>query len=118
MRLRGFVIALLTLCSLLAVGSQGRGRASQPAAPASDPESVSRAQYAGIHAGDADASVAGFAEQAVVVALPPPPDSNGVFNGKEAILAKNRQLVARHFHAEFTDFDVHGDNASFTVLLV
>jgi predicted ester cyclase len=118
MRLRGFVITLLALCALLAVGSQARGQESQPVAQASDPEAVIRAQYAAIDAGDADASVAGFAEQAVVVALPPPPDSNGVFMGKAAIRAKNTQLVARHFHAEFTDFDVHGDNASFSVLLV
>jgi predicted ester cyclase len=118
MRLRGFVITLVTLWSLLAVGGQARGQESQPATQVRDPESVIRAQYAAIDAGDADASVAGFAEQAVVVALPPPPDSNGVFIGKEAIRAKNTQLVARHFHAEFTDFDVHGDNASFTVLLV
>lgn len=118
MRLRGFVISLLTLFSLLAAGSQARGQENQPAAQVNDPEAVIRAQYAAIDAGDADASVAGFAEQAVMVALPPPPDSNGVFIGKEAIREKNTQLVARHFHAEFTDFAVHGDNASFTVLLV
>jgi hypothetical protein len=31
MRLRGFVMALMTLCAVLAVGSQARGQESQPA---------------------------------------------------------------------------------------
>src|SRR5687768_2130138 len=107
MRLRGFVITLMTLCALLAVGSQARGQASQPAAPPTDPESVYRAEYEAQNAGDASASR--FAENVVNITLPPPPGSNGVFIGWEAIHKITEEVVAAHADVQFANFQVNGD---------
>jgi predicted ester cyclase len=114
MKKHHLLVALLSLVILL---TPRPSVMAQEATPPKDPEGVYRAAYAAQNAGDVEASMAFFAEGAVSIALPPPPDSNGVFIGKEAIRKGNMDFVARHPNIEFIDFHVNGETVSFTVLL-
>lgn len=114
---RMLAIALMTIL-LLSTGSQVIAQQAQPPASPRDPESVYRAAYDALNAGDVDAMMALYAEGAVSVALPPPPDTDGVFVGKEAIRNSINVWVAWHTHTDFTDLHVHGDSVTFTALYV
>lgn len=109
------LIALLALVMLLMLQASIK---AQDATPPKDPEAVYRAAYAAQNAGDVEASMALFAENAVSIALPPPPGTNGVFIGKAAIREVTAEFVTRHPQIEFVDFQVNGDTLSFTLLLV
>lgn len=115
MRLRRFVMTLMTLLALLAVGSQARGQENQPAAKPTNPEAVYRAEYEAQNAGDTSAS--GFAENVVSIPIPAPPGADPVFVGKAAIKKITEEVVAAHAYVDLRDFQVNGDMATFTVLV-
>ncbi len=87
-------------------------------APASqDVESVVRAAGAALSAGEAEVFAAYYANDAVYVALPPPPGTTGIFVGHDAIADLATGVAERNLRVEFTDFHVHGDSATFTALI-
>lgn len=80
-------------------------------------EAVFRAATDALNAGDAEGNMAFYAQDAVSVALPPPPGSTGVTVGYDAMLEATKEFVARNLHTEFLDFHANGDSATFTALL-
>jgi predicted ester cyclase len=118
MRRFGIITIALLAILLLTADVQVNAQQAQPATPPKDPESVYRAAYDAQNAGDVDAFVALFAEGAVSLALPPPPGTDGVLVGTEAIRNVTEELVARNIHTDFTDLHVHGDSVTFTALVV
>lgn len=70
-----------------------------------------------INDGDAEALAALFAEGSVTVALPPPPNSNGVSIGREEIGAGWAAVMARNAEITFTDFRVYDNKVTWTVAL-
>lgn len=70
-----------------------------------------------INGGDAEALAALFAEGSVSVALPPPPNSNGVSLGREEIGAGWAAVIARNAEVVFTDFRVYDNKVTWTVAL-
>jgi ketosteroid isomerase-like protein len=79
-----------------------------------DPESVAGALLEALMAKDVDAAMALVADDAVVTVIPPPTGTSGVFTGKEEIRTWYEQLVAWNFRAEFSNFQVDGDTATWT----
>lgn len=70
-----------------------------------------------INRGDVEQIAALHAEDAVFVALPPPPDSNGVSIGREEIHADWAAGVERHMTVEFTDFRVYDNKVTWTAAI-
>lgn len=81
----------------------------------SDPESIYAAIQTARLAGDIETAMAYYADDAVWIALPPPPGSTGIFAGKEAIQAIMEDLYDRNFVYTYTDFQVHGNKAATTI---
>lgn len=115
MKLRTFMITLMTLFALLTVVNHARGQESQPADQPTDPESVYRAEYEAQNAGDTSAS--GYAENVVSIPIPAIPGADPVFVGKAAIKKITEEVVAAHAYVDLRDFQVNGDMATFTVLV-
>lgn len=99
------VIAAIALAVLLlsptGVSAQG-----------TDPESVIKTLHGALNDKDVDAAIALVADDAVVTVIPPPPDTPGVFTGKEQIRAWYEGLVAQNFEIELSNFQVDGDNVT------
>ncbi|MEZ4869884.1 MAG: ester cyclase [Caldilineaceae bacterium] len=111
------LLTLMILLTLVAIGAPTTMLYAQDAAPAKDPETIFRAQYEAINAGDLEASLALVAENVVSIALPPPPDTNGVFAGHEAYRGLNSYLIGNHADFEFIDIQVNGNTLTFRALL-
>lgn len=105
------VVALIGwLTAYIPAGAQ----ATPPTTPqAQDVETIYKAQYEALNAGDLEGSLALLAEDMITVALPPPPGVDPVQVGKEAIRKANEVLISLHNHTEFTDFQVNGETANF-----
>jgi ketosteroid isomerase-like protein len=59
----------------------------------------------------------GCIEDAVAVALPPPPGADSAIVGLEAYRQVNAGLIDVNSHFEFTDMQVHGNTVTFTALV-
>jgi hypothetical protein len=79
-----------------------------------DPESIVRAAGDALVAGDVDAALANLTDDVVVTIIPPPEGTTGVLTGKEETRAWYEQLVAWNFEAEFSNFQVVGNKATWT----
>jgi ketosteroid isomerase-like protein len=79
-----------------------------------DPESIAGALVEALMAKDVNAALALLADDAVVTVIPPPTGTSGVFTGKEEIRAWYEQLVSWNFRAEISNFQVDGDQATWT----
>jgi len=64
-------------------------------AQGSDPVAVVTARTDAINAGDVEAAIALFAEDAIYNLIPPPPGVPGTLTGREAIRARLAELVAQ-----------------------
>ena len=108
---------MLVLFSVL-VGAQPVMAQEDAAVPAPEgAEEVLRAAEVARSAGDAEAFAAYYADDAVYVALPPPPGTTGVFVGRAMLQEISEELISRNFHVDFADFRVNGESATFTALL-
>lgn len=83
-------------------------------AQGTDPESVIRAIIDALNAKNIDAALALVADDAVITLIPPPPGTTGVFTGKEEIRGWWEQYVADNSVTELSDFQVDGDNATWS----
>ncbi len=115
------VLPTLFLAMVLFLGWQGAGPAhaqDDPSIPThQDVETVVRSAGAALSAGDAQAFAGYYANDAVYVALPPPPGTTGVFAGRDALVELATGVAERNLRVEFTDFHVDGDSATFTALI-
>ena len=82
-------------------------------AQGTDPESVIRAIIDAQNAKNIDAALALIADDTVITLIPPPPDSTGVFTGKEEIRGWWEAWIAGNGHTELSNFQVTGDNATY-----
>ncbi|MEM7028549.1 MAG: nuclear transport factor 2 family protein [Chloroflexota bacterium] len=78
------------------------------------PKTVYDAIQAARLSGDIDTAMTHYADNAVFIAFPPPPDSDGIFVGKDAIQAVMEELHARNLTYAYTDFQTHGNKAAVT----
>ena len=104
---------LLTVHGATPAQAQEDGEAPAPVGV----EAIFRAAYDALNAGDAEGNMAFYAQDAVSVALPPPPGSTGVTVGYDAMLEATKEFVSRNLHIEFLDFHANGDSATFTALV-
>ncbi|MFN8492569.1 MAG: nuclear transport factor 2 family protein [Caldilineaceae bacterium] len=112
-----FTLMFLALLPLLLVNGQANAQTTKTATPPKDPESVYRAEEAAQNAGDVETAMSFYADDAVGIAQPPPPDTNGIFVDKAAIRKFRTGFMARHPQIAFTDFHTNGDTVSFTALV-
>ena len=80
-------------------------------------EAALRSAGAALSAGEAEVFAGYYADDAVYVALPPPPGTTGVFAGRNAIAGLATGVAERNLRVDFTDFHVSGDSATFTALI-
>lgn len=116
-KLRWMLPLFLALLAGWPGGGPAHAQEAPPAAGATDVETIFRAAYAALNAGDAEGNLAYYAPDTITVALPPPPGSTGVDVGYDAVRASTEAFVARNMHVEITDFQVAGDSAAFTALI-
>ena len=112
--------ALLALLILSWSGYDVQPVLAQDSASALAPQGVEAALHAAgaaLSAGDAEAFAGYYANDAVYVALPPPPGTTGVFAGRDALVELATGVAERNLRVEFTDFHVNGDSATFTALI-
>lgn len=114
-KLRITMIGFVTMVALLGlltgyypVRAQDKPPAQSTPAP-HDIEAIYRAAYAALNAGDLEGNLQYYAEDAITIALPPPPGVDAVASGKEAILAWTVTFLESHPQIEFTDFHVNGE---------
>ena len=103
----------LTVVSLLFTGSTLNAQESENASSSPDPQSVFLSMYDAINAGDLEASLAIISDTTVGIALPPPPDADGVFRGIDAYTGLNSYLIGANAQFEFTEMAVHGNTITF-----
>ena len=82
-----------------------------------DPASAIKAETDAMNAGDVDAAVAMFAEDAVFRVTPPPSGTTGVFAGKQQLRAWFQQEVAEHIHLMVGGLEVAGERVTWTATL-
>jgi len=114
---------LLIVMLILAVGCQPAPTPTpvpptQPPAPTpvptADPASVIKALADALNAGNVDAAVAFYTDDATQTQQPPPAGQSGVRTGKEQIRGFVKGLVADHFSGELSNLKVAGDKITFT----
>jgi hypothetical protein len=109
-------IAASTLLSALAFAALALPPARAPAqasGPEADPGTVAAALAAAVNAGDADAALALFADDAVVTLLPPAaPGAKSVYTGRAEIGEWLRLLGAQHFRVEEGPPEITGDRVT------
>lgn len=112
--------AMLLLLALLLSVSGATPALAQEDGQSPNPvcvEAIYRAATDALNAGDAEGNMAFYAQDAISVALPPPPGSTGITVGYDAMLEATKEFVSRNLHTEFLDFHANGDSATFTGLL-
>lgn len=82
-----------------------------------DPIAVLTAFADAVNSGNAEQVASLFAEGSVSVALPPPPNSNGVSIGREEIGGGWAAIIDRHAEITFTDLRAYDNKVTWTVAL-
>jgi MYXO-CTERM domain-containing protein len=77
-----------------------------------DPESVVRAWHAAVHSGDIDAAMDHLADDIVVNLVPPPPGTDGNFEGKAEVRAWYEQQAAASSASEILSIEVDGNHVT------
>lgn len=110
-------ISLFFVLAITALVVQSPRIYAQDNQQTADPKGVFLAQYAAIQAGDLETSLTYLDENYVSIALPPPPETTGVFTGLDAARSINDYLIGNHAEYVFTDIQVNGDTLTFQALL-
>ncbi len=98
-----FAVVLMALAGSSSVAAQES---------AMDPAAVVEAVYAAVEAQDLETAGEYLAEDAVLVLIPPPPETDGTFVGKDAVLGWYENLIANNIAIEFSDAAVDGDRVT------
>ena len=111
---------LITVCALfgmIVLYAPASAQDAPPVAPSTyDIEAIYRAQVTAINEGDLEAAVQYYAEDAISIALPPPPGVDPVVLGNEALRVSTAEFIALNSHIEFTDFHVNGETATYRTI--
>ncbi len=83
-------------------------------AQAADPEAVIRAVGKALNAGDLDAVMAYYADNAVKTQQPPPAGQSGTWTGKDEIRASIKSMMDAHTSCEAGNVQVAGNKVSYT----
>ena len=120
-RFSRFVAPFLIVCGLLAVATLAffGGTSQTRAAASDDPAAVIEAYEAAVNAGDLDAILALYDDEAFHIALPSPDGSAGVCLGKEQFRMWYEQSLANGERVDVADgtVTVNGNQATFTARL-
>lgn len=81
------------------------------------PETVIRDVHTALNQGDIEAALEMVADDAVEVLLPPPPDSTGIYVGKEAIGEWWEVFNGRHGQVAFLDLHTHGNTVTWLAIV-
>ncbi len=112
-KLRTSVYLLIVVFVLFGLTSRQRSVNAQDkpqATPATyDIEAIYRAANDALNAGDNEGNLQYYADDAISIALPPPPGIDAITVGKEALRKWNADAIGSHSHIEFTDFHVNGE---------
>jgi protease I len=109
-------VLLLIVVLILAVGC-APAPTSTPAptpVPPPDPAAVIKSLSAAFNAGNVDAVVAFFADDATQTQTPPPSGTSGVRTGKEQIRGFFQSMIADKFSGEVSNLKVTGDKITYT----
>jgi len=103
--------------SLTPESGEKLGTALAQLPPADDPVSILRTGFGVVNAGVYDPS-ATFADDAVITVIPPPPGTNGVISGSEALAAWIQDTVNQHIYLELTMAVPTGPNTAVALVKV
>lgn len=107
------MLSLLLVCALLLGLS---GAAVQAQEQEMNPAEVVETLYAAVEGKDLATAGDYLADDVVLVLIPPPPNTDGTFVGKEAVLGWYENLIQNNLAIEFGDAEVSGDRFTMTNL--
>jgi ketosteroid isomerase-like protein len=102
---------LIVFCALLFAAAAACAKAA--AAQAGDPVALIQARDAALGAGDLEAAVAFYADDATIRDANPEPGSTGVIQGKGQIREFLAGRIGAHISFESVNFNVTGDTVAF-----
>ncbi len=116
MKRRSTTLAVLVLaCLMLLVSAPVNAQEATPPVQQSETEAVYRAAIEAFNAGDLDAGMALYADDAAKAVVPPPPPTNSVWNGTDEIRSAMQMLLDRNGQWRLFGFDANGETATFSV---
>ena len=116
MKRRSTTMAVLVLaCLMLLASAPVNAQEAAPPVQQSETEAVYRAAIEAFNAGDLDAGMALYAEDAAKAVVPPPPPTNNVWNGTDEIRTNMEMLLGRNGQWRLYDFHEDGETAMFSV---
>ena len=105
---------VLVLVTLAACAAPAAAPPTPTLAPPDDPVSVIKALVDALNAGDVEAAVAFYADDALRTQQPPPAGQSGVWTGKEQVRGFVKGLVTDHFKVELSNLKAAGDKITYT----
>jgi putative intracellular protease/amidase len=113
MKTKLFLICAFALCVVALVACAAPVPTATPV-PTPDPAAVIKSLAAALNAGNVDAVMAFYADDATITQQPAPAGQSGVLTGKEQIRGFIQGLVANHFSGEVSNLKVVGDKITLT----
>lgn len=108
-----FVLIALAACATPTPTATPLPPTAKPS-PAIDPGATVKAIVDALNAGNVDAVLAFYADDAVRTQQPPPSGQSGVWTGKDQISAVTKSLIDDHFSVEMSNLKVTGNQANYT----
>ena len=105
---------VLVLVTLAACAAPAAAPPTPTLAPPADAALVIKALVDALNAGDVEAAVAFYADDALRTQQPPPAGQSGVWTGKEQVRGFVKGLVADHFKVELSNLKAAGDKITYT----
>ena len=111
------LFVLLALLAIAASYSPASAQDTPHATPdPNDIEAIYRAAYDALNSGDLEGNLKYYADDAISIALPPPPGIDAMTVGKDALRRWTETFLESHPHIEFTDFNVTGDTLTYRTI--
>ncbi|CAG0944850.1 hypothetical protein ANRL1_01980 [Anaerolineae bacterium] len=106
---------LFLLCALCVIALVACAAPPPPTpVPPPDPASLIKDLVGVLNAGNVDAAIAFFTDDATQTQLPPPSGTTGIRAGKEQIRGFYKGLIDDHFSVELSNVKVAGDKVTYT----
>lgn len=113
MKTKLFYAGALALCVSALVACAAPTPTATPVPPP-DPAALIKSLVDALNAGNEDAAIAFYADDAVRTQQPPPSGQSGVWTGKEQIRGVTKGMIADHFSVELSNLKVAGDKVTYT----
>ena len=113
MKTKLFLLCAVVLCVSALVACAAPTPTATPVPPP-DPAALIKSLVAALNAGNEDAAMAFYADDAVRTQQPPPSGQSGVWTGKEQIRGVVKGMIADHFSVELSNLKAVGDNVTYT----